>query len=67
MANEPRTIKGPCFDECKDGRNPDGTRCKCEYFALTEPHGVRLGLDDLMFDGAKWSRRETPADPFEEG
>lgn len=26
-----------------------------------------LGLDDLMFDGAKWSRRETPADPFEEG
>ena len=24
-----------------------------------------LGLDDLMFDGAKWSRRETPADPFE--
>ena len=38
MASEPRTIKGPCFDECKDGRNPDGTRCKCEYFALTEPH-----------------------------
>ena len=25
-----------------------------------------LGLDDLLFDGAKWSRRETPADPFEE-
>jgi len=24
-----------------------------------------LGLDDLIFDGAKWSRRETPADPFE--
>ena len=25
-----------------------------------------LSLDDLLFDGAKWSRRETPADPFEE-
>ncbi len=24
------------------------------------------GLDGLLFDGAKWSRRETPADPFEE-
>ena len=24
-----------------------------------------LSLDDLLFDGAKWSRRETPADPFE--
>ena len=23
-----------------------------------------LSLDDLLFDGAKWSRRETPADPF---
>jgi len=26
-----------------------------------------LSLNDLLFDGAKWSRRETPADPFEEG
>ena len=25
-----------------------------------------LSLEDLLFDGAKWSRRETPADPFEE-
>ena len=25
-----------------------------------------LSLDDLLFDRAKWSRRETPADPFEE-
>ena len=33
-----RTIKGPCFEECKDGRRPDGTLCKCGYFALTEPH-----------------------------
>ena len=24
-----------------------------------------LSLADLLFDGAKWSRRETPADPFE--
>lgn len=23
-------------------------------------------IDDRMFDGAKWSRRETPADPFQE-
>ena len=38
MANEPRTIKGPCFEECEDGRRPDGTLCKCGYFALTEPH-----------------------------
>ena len=28
-----------------------------------EECGARMG-DDL-FDGAKWSRRETPADPFE--
>ena len=26
-----------------------------------------LSLADLVFDGAKWSRRGTPADPFEEG
>lgn len=24
-----------------------------------------LSIDDSAFDGAKWSRRETPADPFE--
>jgi len=23
-------------------------------------------INDLLFDGAKWSRRETPADPFQE-
>ena len=25
-----------------------------------------LSIEDSEFDGAKWSRRETPADPFEE-
>ena len=25
-----------------------------------------MSIDDPMLDGAKWSRRETPADPFEE-
>jgi len=25
-----------------------------------------LSVQDTRFDGAKWSRRETPADPFEE-
>ena len=24
-----------------------------------------MSIDDPMLDGAKWSRRETPADPFE--
>ncbi len=24
-----------------------------------------VSIDDPLFDGAKWSRRETPADPFE--
>ena len=24
-------------------------------------------VTDIQLDGAKWSRRETPADPFEEG
>ncbi len=24
------------------------------------------GIEARCFDGAKWSRRETPADPFEE-
>ena len=38
MATEPRTIKGPCFDECDNGICSDGRRCRCEYFALTEPH-----------------------------
>lgn len=33
-----RTIKGPCFDECADSTQPDGRQCRCEYFALTEPH-----------------------------
>jgi hypothetical protein len=30
-------------------------------------NGRYYPLSDEMFDGAKWSRRETPADPFEEG
>lgn len=25
-----------------------------------------MSIDDPMLDGAKWSHRETPADPFEE-
>jgi hypothetical protein len=29
-------------------------------------NGRYYPLSDEMFDGAKWSRRETPADPFEE-
>ena len=29
-------------------------------------NGVAFGLEARCFDGAKWSRRETPADPFEE-
>ncbi len=28
-------------------------------------NGVAFGLEARCFDGAKWSRRETPADPFE--
>ena len=28
-------------------------------------NGRYYPLSDEMFDGAKWSRRETPADPFE--
>jgi len=30
-------------------------------------NGVAFGMEARCFDGAKWSRRETPADPFEEG
>lgn len=26
-----------------------------------------LSMDDSEFDGAKWSRRESPGDPFKEG
>jgi len=26
-----------------------------------------IDINSTVFDGAKWSRRETPADPFEEG
>ena len=29
--------------------------------------GAWVPLSDEWYDGAKWSRRETPADPFEEG
>ena len=29
--------------------------------------GLYFLLTEEVFDGAKWSRRETPADPFEEG
>ena len=29
-------------------------------------NGVAFGPEARCFDGAKWSRRETPADPFEE-
>jgi len=33
-----------------------------------DEHGFLLGcIEHCYFDGAKWSRRETPADPFEEG
>ena len=28
-------------------------------------NGVAFGMEARCFDGAKWSRRETPADPFE--
>ena len=28
-------------------------------------NGVAFGMEARCFDGAKWSRRETPADPFD--
>ena len=38
------------------------------YVGWFDAHQEECGLplDDLIFDGSKWSRRETPADPFEE-
>jgi len=36
-------------------------------FGTNERSGWVGKLDSGFFDGAKWSRRETPADPFEEG
>lgn len=37
------------------------------YVGWFDAHQEECGmpLDDLLLDGAKWSRRETPADPFE--
>ena len=29
-------------------------------------NGAAFGMEARCFDGAKWSRRETPADPFQE-
>ena len=43
MASEPRTIKGPCFDECERGihwNRTQGTHkwCGCQTRGKTEPH-----------------------------
>ncbi len=43
MANEPRTIKGPCFDECERGIHWNRTQvthkwCGCQKRGKTEPH-----------------------------
>ncbi len=54
MANEPRTIKGPCFD-C-------GQQCLSWCLADDPPQPE----SDDTAPIPKQSRRETPADPFEE-
>ena len=35
-------------------------------WVLASSASLALELKARCFDGAKWSRRETPADPFEE-
>ena len=45
-------------------RNEHGGFLSVRWFDADREECSR-GLDGLLFDGAKWSRRETPADPFE--
>ena len=46
-------------------RNEHGGFLSVRWFD-SDREECSLSLDDLVFYRAKWSRRETPADPFEE-
>ena len=50
-AYEPVLVVGGCYDDSSVW--PDSS-------------DTPIAIDDRVFDNAKWSRRETPADPFEE-
>ena len=43
-----------------------GDKAGCTLAVRYITGGAWIPINDAWFDGAKWSRRETPADPFEE-
>lgn len=43
-----------------------GDKAGCTLAVRYITGGAWIPINDAWFDGSKWSRRETPADPFEE-